>query len=275
MHEGRGRTADEIRLGTITDLGSAERPGLTQEMYDAAVAFAAWCNGDLFVAGRRVNGAPASDLARAGLCLIPEGRGIFPNLTVRENLRMASHRRGTATAIEEAAYRRSPRLADRRRQLAGTMSGGEQQMLALARGLATDPAVLVLDELSMGLAPLVVEELHGQVDAMRLRDPATGLDRLLVRLGVAGLVAGPGFGVAARFISHGTRNPLQQRDAIVVALLGLTVAVVGGALFVKGAVAGFLRFWMARLCYEQQAQADRIAASLAPGNGRDERTVRS
>lgn len=117
------------------------------------------------------------------------------------------------------------------------------------------------------------EQFKTEVAAMRLRDPATGLDRLLVRLGVAGLVAGPGFGVAAWFISHGTRNPLQQRDAIVVALLGLTVAVVGGALFVKGAVAGFLRFWMARLCYEQQAQADRIAASVAPGNGRDERAV--
>jgi hypothetical protein len=119
-----------------------------------------------------------------------------------------------------------------------------------------------------------IEQFKTEVAAMRLRDPATGLDRLLVRLGVAGLVAGPGFGVAAWFISHGTRNPLQQRDAIVVALLGLTVAVVGGALFVKGAVAGFLRFWMARLCYEQQAQADRIAASVTPGNGRDERAVR-
>ena len=119
-----------------------------------------------------------------------------------------------------------------------------------------------------------IEQFKTEVAAMRLRDPATGLDRLLVRLGVAGLVAGPAFGVAAWFISHGTRNPLQQRDAIVVALLGLTVAVVGGALFVKGAVAGFLRFWMARLCYEQQAQADRIATSVTPGNGRDQRAVR-
>ena len=132
--------------------------------------------GDVFVAGRRVNGAHAADLARAGLCLIPEGRGIFPNLTVRDNLRMASHAGRTAAEIESVAYDRFPRLADRRRQVAGTMSGGEQQMLALARGLATDPAVLVLDELSMGLAPLVVEELYGQVAALA----RTGISVLVV-----------------------------------------------------------------------------------------------
>jgi hypothetical protein len=116
-----------------------------------------------------------------------------------------------------------------------------------------------------------IEQFRAEVADMRLRDPATGLDRLLVRLGVVGLATGLGFGVAAWFISHGTRNPLQQRDAIVVALLGLTVAVVGAALFVKGALAGFLRFWMARLCYEQQAQADRIAASVTGDNGFQDR----
>jgi hypothetical protein len=110
-----------------------------------------------------------------------------------------------------------------------------------------------------------MEQFRADVAGMKLRDPATGLDRLLVKLGVAGLVAGPCFGVAAWFISHGTRNPLQQRDAIVMGLLGLTFAVVGAALFVKGALARFLRFWMARLVYEQQVQADRLAA--AQGNG--------
>jgi hypothetical protein len=97
---------------------------------------------------------------------------------------------------------------------------------------------------------------------MKLRDPATSVDRLLTRLGVAGMAAGVAFAVASWFISHGTRNQLQQRDAIVLGLLGVTLALVGGALWLKAALAGFLRFWMARLCYEQQAQSDRLAAAV-------------
>lgn len=119
--------------------------------------------GSLVIAGRRVNGASAGQLARAGVCTIPEGRGVFPNLTVRENLEMMTYTGQSLSTIEEIAYGRFPRLSERRSQLAGTMSGGEQQMLALARGLATNPALLLLDELSMGLAPMIVEELYGTV----------------------------------------------------------------------------------------------------------------
>jgi branched-chain amino acid transport system ATP-binding protein len=117
--------------------------------------------GCVHIAGRHVNGASSDALARIGVCTIPEGRGVFPNLTVRENLRMVTFA-GTADldTVEEVAYARFPRLGERRSQLAGTMSGGEQQMLALARGLAVDPALLLLDELSMGLAPLIVEGLY-------------------------------------------------------------------------------------------------------------------
>ena len=119
--------------------------------------------GTFSVFGRPVNGVAVDALARAGVCVVPEGRGIFPNLSVVENLRMATFTGTPISVVQERAFARFPRLAERRRQTAGTLSGGEQQMLSMARALATDPAVLLIDELSMGLAPIVVEELYQHV----------------------------------------------------------------------------------------------------------------
>jgi branched-chain amino acid transport system ATP-binding protein len=132
--------------------------------------------GDIHMAGVAVHGADPDELARLGLTTIPEGRSVFPNLTVEENLLLVSYAGVPAAQVLATAYEYFPRLHQRRHQLAGTLSGGEQQMLALSRALASDPALLLLDELSMGLAPLVVEELYGTV----ARIAETGVSILVV-----------------------------------------------------------------------------------------------
>jgi ABC-type branched-subunit amino acid transport system ATPase component/branched-subunit amino acid ABC-type transport system permease component len=116
--------------------------------------------GTAHVNGRPIAGVPTERLIRGGLCVVPEGRGVFPNLTVTENLKMASFAGTGYTDIIDRSFEFFPRLAERRGQLAGKLSGGEQQMLSMARALSVNPSILLVDELSMGLAPRVVEELY-------------------------------------------------------------------------------------------------------------------
>jgi branched-chain amino acid transport system ATP-binding protein len=148
-----------VPAGTVVALLGANGAGKSTTVKVGAGLLAP-TGGTVRVAGHDVTGVPSHALARIGVCTIPEGRGVFPNLTVRENLWMATQVRGTLAEVEDVAYARFPRLGDRRTQLAGTLSGGEQQMLALSRALVGDPAVLLLDELSMGLAPIVVGQLY-------------------------------------------------------------------------------------------------------------------
>ena len=116
--------------------------------------------GEVWFEGENVTKTSAGALSRRGICTVPEGRGVFPNLTVRENVLMATQVGADMAHLEEVTYSRFPRLGERRKQLAGTLSGGEQQMLALARAFGTDPKLVMLDELSMGLAPIVVRQLY-------------------------------------------------------------------------------------------------------------------
>jgi branched-chain amino acid transport system ATP-binding protein len=129
--------------------------------------------------GRDITKAAPYDIRRAGLVHIPEGRGIFPGLSVQENLRMAVRRVGTPDQRRSAidhAYELFPRLAERRSQRAGTLSGGEQQMLALARALAVPPKVIIADEMSLGLAPLVVDFVFENIQ----RASETGVTIVLI-----------------------------------------------------------------------------------------------
>ena len=132
-------------------------------------------SGQLVVGGRDVTGAAANALARAGLCTIPEGRGIFPNLTVRENLVMAA-RPGTDGRRDWPFARvmdTFPRLAERLSNLGAELSGGEQQMLSIGRALMTHPQLIILDEATEGLAPLIVAEIWRVIEGIRQSGIAT------------------------------------------------------------------------------------------------------
>ncbi len=125
--------------------------------------------GSVHFAGERIDGRSVADIAARGLVMVPEGRGIFPGLSVEENLRLVhgSLGSGTWSDFRDEVATMFPRLGERLAQRAGSMSGGEQQMLAVTRVIAGDPRLVMFDELSMGLAPLIVDELFEQVAAMR------------------------------------------------------------------------------------------------------------
>ena len=126
-------------------------------------------SGSILYAGESITGKPAFELVRKGLAMVPEGRGVFGALTIEENLAMGAYVRTDAAGVRadvERVFELFPRLKERRRQTAGTMSGGEQQMLAMGRALMSKPKLLLLDEPSMGLAPLMVQKVFETVLAV-------------------------------------------------------------------------------------------------------------
>ena len=182
-----------VRYGGITALRGVDVTVLTQEIVTLVGANGAGkstllgaisglvptASGKIIFAGLRIDGEKAFRLARRNLILVPEGRRVFANLTVRENLLLGAYTRPRDQEMArdlEGVFALFPRLAERQRQYAGTLSGGEQQMLALGRGLMGRPQLLMLDEPSLGLAPLLVMEVFQTI----LRIHGQGMTILLV-----------------------------------------------------------------------------------------------
>ncbi|MDI3513338.1 MAG: branched-chain amino acid transport system ATP-binding protein [Rhodocyclaceae bacterium] len=158
----------ELRAGETVCLIGANGAGKTTTL-NAIAGVLPIAGGDIEYRGERINALPAHRRLRAGIALVPEGRGIFTRLTVEENLRMGAYSRNDAAAIEadlERVYTMLPRVKERLPQVAGTLSGGEQQMVAIGRALLSRPRLLLLDEPSMGLAPLVVEKIFEVVQSV-------------------------------------------------------------------------------------------------------------
>ena len=151
----------EVHAGELVCLIGSNGAGKTTSM-KAVTGIQPLAGGEVLYQGRSIQGQGAWDLVRSGLAMVPEGRGVFTRMSILENLQMGAYiRQDTALVAEdlERMFALFPRLKERRDQLAGTLSGGEQQMLAMGRALMSRPQLLLLDEPSMGLSPLMVDKI--------------------------------------------------------------------------------------------------------------------
>ncbi len=160
-----------VEEGGITTILGANGAGKTTTL--RAVCGMVKTQGEISFAGARIDGRATESIVRLGVAHVPDGRGTFVNLSVEENLRLGAYTRRDKAEVEadfERMYGYFPRLKERRRQQAGTLSGGEQQMLAVSRALMLRPRLLLLDEPSFGLAPLIVQELFEIFRAINQKD---------------------------------------------------------------------------------------------------------
>ena len=179
-------------------------------------------SGSITYDGKELLGKPINKVLEAGIAQSPEGRRVFPNLTVLENLKVGAYLRNDKDGIEKDikwVYELFPRLEERHWQLAGTLSGGEQQMLAMGRALMSHPKLLMLDEPSMGLAPLLVEQIFDIIRQLH----ADGTTILLVEQNAQAALAVADRGYVletGRIVTEGTGAALLESDAIKKAYLG-------------------------------------------------------
>ncbi len=211
----------EVAEGGITTILGANGAGKTTTL--RAVCGMVKTAGEIRLAGQRIEGRATEDVVRLGVAHVPEGRGTFVQLTVEENLRLGAYARRDARHLAEdmaRVCRYFPVLAERRHQVAGTLSGGEQQMLAVARALMLRPRLLLLDEPSLGLAPLVVREIFRIVRTINREEQVSVLlveQNASLALGLADHAYLMETGAV---VMSGPASELRQNDAIRRAYLG-------------------------------------------------------
>lgn len=182
--------------------------------------------GEILLNGQKISNLDPQKIVAQGISLVPEGRKVFPNLTVLENLRIGAYLEKDHSVVErdlELAYQLFPRLKERHWQSAGTLSGGEQQMLAVARGLMANPKILMMDEPSLGLAPLVVKDIFRTIQEIN----ATGVTVLLIEqnANAALKIANRGYVMVTGNITlTGTGNELLNDESVKEAYLGTSTA---------------------------------------------------
>lgn len=211
----------EVEEGEIVALLGANGAGKSSTL-NAIVGLAPVTSGEVTLAGSAITGTPTEAMAGLGLTLCPEGRRVFGTLSVDDNLQMGGYVETDPAVIVTARDRvfdLFPILRERKRQLAGTLSGGQQQMLAIGRALMCSPTLLLLDEPSLGLAPKIVEQIFGLITT--LRDQGTTI--LLVEQNAAGALAIADrayFMASGRIVSEGAASALSKDDMATQAYLG-------------------------------------------------------
>ena len=225
---GKSVAVDQISLnvpeGKIVTLIGANGAGKSTTL-NAAVGLVPAAGGSVAFKGKNITGMKTQDIVINGFVLVPEGRRLFPHMSVYKNLLLGTSRRKNTDRdkiIEDLEYVYSlfPKLKDRLKQKAGTLSGGEQQMVAIARGMMAEPALLCLDEPSLGLAPVVIEQIG---EAIRELNQKKGLSMLLVEQNVH-----LAFGVAdycytlqvGRIVAEGSIDEIKQNEIVKKAYLG-------------------------------------------------------
>ena len=227
LHAAYGQTevlhgiAFSLEEGSITTMLGANGAGKTTTL--RALCAMVKTRGEVRFGGERIDGKATEDIVRLGIAHVPDGRGTFVNLTTEENLRLGAYVRrdkGEVAADFERVYSYFPRLKERRHQQAGTLSGGEQQMLAVSRALMLRPKLLLLDEPSFGLAPLLVRELFRILRAINQQEKVT---MLLVEQNAAlalDLADNAYLIETGRVVLTGTADEIKRNDAVRRSYLG-------------------------------------------------------